>query len=837
MDQQDPIYNQKEQNPTSTIGDNSGPQIPRDRTQSNPSHLFPLNDKWIDAFAPAEYVLSSPLMQLIRRPAPPPVPQPLLASLPSIDTLDKEGGDTIQFGSPALSVSELFRAGTVLNNTSNHDEDQSSLPLPVQSLERQAQVQMDLCALSDDFTDAGDLFAQEFQQNRRSEDRYSLSASISDTESEDEEHSLRVRMHANSLLYQTSPSSKQLNHQTSFKNNNSSSSFTNTGDNWRSLNATTSNISERGVVGQTAPDKKYADKSQRRTSSSIASAAALPRLRSVNTVTSSGSQRKNNQLLKSAQNSIKKQSTSHSSKRTRKRRTMQPQLLSSYQQQQPSPPTHQNHFEDTSYPMTDDHSYPVDGVINRNQNHHRSGEMMADDPSIGRQSSSATKEQLTYLLHHSPPQSSLSNASSSAGTTTLAGSDSEYDPSREYSYHRSGSARQTSRKRRRIEILAEVAETLLDQSSANVMSGQLGLTGGKSVKRLRGQLQDPAVEFYDYEFDENAEPEYYSDAGEDEDLDDENDDGGWDDEYGNSRLPPSHRRTVGRPRSGKSKKQPPSKSSAKHYQQPKQRHMPTVDEDPVERVCHNPNCQPKDAKAWRYLPTDPDHLTPYCSPCKLYWDSNRRHRPKNLVTQPPKIMRLKSIPKEDRICVNCNVTNTPLWRFIGMDLCCNACAQFWNKYGKHKPQFEDGQLPDEQVSNARKKHDKVVDTSKPITSELPPVAAINSVNKENLNGVNLANVQTPESIKKPNSPMLPPLSQTIRPQILHPQMMMANPRIVALPSIQYLHQAIQARHLQQQQQHQQQQQQHMLQQQNLVLPNTLPALKNTPDQQQSTQPK
>lgn len=103
------------------------------------------------------------------------------------------------------------------------------------------------------------------------------------------------------------------------------------------------------------------------------------------------------------------------------------------------------------------------------------------------------------------------------------------------------------------------------------------------------------------------------------------------------------------------------------------------------RFCHNPNCRTTEARVWRFFPDDHTKEYPYCSPCKLYYDNNRRHRPKHLMNLPKKKMRLMYIPENERICTNCGVDHTCLWRFVNEKIYCNSCAQYQIKNGRPKP--------------------------------------------------------------------------------------------------------------------------------------------------------
>ena len=114
------------------------------------------------------------------------------------------------------------------------------------------------------------------------------------------------------------------------------------------------------------------------------------------------------------------------------------------------------------------------------------------------------------------------------------------------------------------------------------------------------------------------------------------------------------------------------------------------------------NCGATSTPSWRRCPAGKNLL---CNACGLYQKLHKRARPFKIADDGSiRVQRAMPTPgtsnggvngrvgvgskgqgEEGKICRNCETKETPLWRKVGRDLCCNACALFYKTHGYHRP--------------------------------------------------------------------------------------------------------------------------------------------------------
>lgn len=80
---------------------------------------------------------------------------------------------------------------------------------------------------------------------------------------------------------------------------------------------------------------------------------------------------------------------------------------------------------------------------------------------------------------------------------------------------------------------------------------------------------------------------------------------------------------------------------------------------------------------------DVEHKNPLCNACRLYYKSHQTFRTVDMCNKPKKVFRLRDIPKNERMCVNCGETKST-WRFVDDKLYCNPCGQHRKRHGRDR---------------------------------------------------------------------------------------------------------------------------------------------------------
>ena len=101
------------------------------------------------------------------------------------------------------------------------------------------------------------------------------------------------------------------------------------------------------------------------------------------------------------------------------------------------------------------------------------------------------------------------------------------------------------------------------------------------------------------------------------------------------------------------------------------------------------NCGATSTPSWRRCPAGKNLL---CNACGLYQKLHGRRRPFKVAddgsirVQRTAVNNTKAEETEEvpKICSNCVTTDTPLWRKVDGQQCCNACALFHRTHGYHR---------------------------------------------------------------------------------------------------------------------------------------------------------